>query len=61
MLSAAAATLSRKAKDSKFFTTTKKGEIHELKEELNNPKFEVCLCLLFFYNIIVIVVVVCLI
>lgn len=23
--------------DSKYFTTTKKGEIHELKEELNSP------------------------
>ena len=23
--------------DSKYFTTTKKGEIHELKEELNAP------------------------
>lgn len=27
-------------KDGKFFTTTKKGEIHELKEELNSPKLE---------------------
>ena len=26
--------------DSKYFQTTKKGEIHELKEELNNPKME---------------------
>ena len=23
--------------DSRFFTTTKKGEIHELKEQLHNP------------------------
>ena len=26
--------------DSKYFQTTKKGEIHELKEELANPKME---------------------
>jgi len=26
--------------DSKYFQTTKKGEIHELREELNNPKME---------------------
>mmetsp|Transcript_54751 Transcript_54751/g.108687 ORF Transcript_54751/g.108687 Transcript_54751/m.108687 type:complete len:927 (-) Transcript_54751:506-3286(-) len=26
--------------DSKYFQTTKKGEIHELKEELSNPKME---------------------
>ena len=26
--------------DSKYFTTTKKGEIHELKEELSSPKEE---------------------
>ena len=24
--------------DSRFFATTKKGELHELKEELNSPK-----------------------
>jgi len=29
--------LSSKGKDSKYFTTTKKGEIFELKEELRNP------------------------
>jgi hypothetical protein len=27
-----------KGNDSRFFTTTKKGELHELKEELNSPK-----------------------
>ena len=27
--------------DSRFFTTTKKGELHELKEELNSPKLPI--------------------
>jgi hypothetical protein len=30
-----------KGSDSRFFTTTKKGELHELKEELNSPKLPV--------------------
>ena len=29
---------SKGGNDSKYFTTTKKGEIHELKEQLHNPK-----------------------
>ena len=30
----------RGGNDARFFTTTKKGEMHELKEELNHPKME---------------------
>jgi len=30
-----------KGSDSRFFSTTKKGELHELKEELNSPKLPV--------------------
>jgi hypothetical protein len=30
----------RSGNDSKYFTTTKKGEIHELKEELHHQKPE---------------------
>ena len=32
--------LKRSGNDSKYFSTTKKGEIHELKEELHNPKVD---------------------
>jgi hypothetical protein len=30
-----------KGSDSRFFSTTKKGELHELKEELNSPKLPI--------------------
>ena len=33
--------VSTKGSDSRFFSTTKKGEIHELRDELNSPKLPV--------------------
>lgn len=37
----AAGIATAKGHDSRFFSTTKKGELHELKEELNSPKLPV--------------------